>query len=50
MSGVLRPSQHIFKNYIRLYLETSVRDLKFSVAHTFEKPDLYDYNFVETKK
>ena len=40
MSSVLRPSQHIFPDYIRLYLETSIRDLKFSEAHTFEKTKL----------
>ena len=36
MSSV-RPSQHIFLDYIRLYLETFIRDLKFSGAHKFEK-------------
>ena len=40
MSSVLRPSQHIFPDYIRLYLETSIRDFKFSEAHAFEKARL----------
>ena len=29
-----------FPDYIRQYLETFIRDLKFSEAHTFEKADL----------
>ena len=37
ISSVLRPSQHIFPDYIRLYLESSVREIKFSEAHTFER-------------
>ena len=28
MSSVLRPSQHVFLEYVRLYLEVSNRDLK----------------------
>ena len=47
MSSVLRPSQHIFPDYIRLYLETSIHDLNFSKAHTFEKPDFLDLNFFD---
>ena len=37
ISIVLRPSQQIFLDYIHLYQETSIRDLKFSSEHTFEK-------------
>ena len=40
MSSGLRPSPHIFSDYIRPYLESSIRDLKFSEAHTFEKARL----------
>ena len=40
MSSVLRPFQHIFLDYIRLYHETSSKDLKFSEAYTFEKARL----------
>ena len=40
MSSVLRTSQHIFPDYKRLYLETSIRDLKLSDAHTIEKARL----------
>ena len=40
MSSVLRPSQHIFLDYIRLYLEISIRDLKFSEPYKFEKARL----------
>ena len=39
-TSVLHPSQHIFPDYIHLYLQTSIRDLKFSEAHTFEKARL----------
>ena len=41
MSSVLRPPQHIFPDYIRLFLETSICDLKISEAHTFEKSQIY---------
>ena len=37
MYSVLRPSQHIFLDHLRLYHENSVRDLKFFEAHTSEK-------------
>ena len=50
MSCVFRPSQHAFLYYIRLYHEASIRDLKFTEAHTFEKTDLQDQNFVENKE
>ena len=30
-------------DYIRLYIETSIRDLKFSDAHTFEKARLIEF-------
>ena len=40
ISSVLRPSYHIFSDYIQLYLVTSISDLKFSEAHTFEKARL----------
>ena len=40
ISSVLHPIQHIFPDYIRLYLESSVRKLKFSEAHTFERARL----------
>ena len=45
ISNVPCPSQHIFPDYIRLYLETSIRDLKFSEAHTFEKDRLIGLEF-----
>ena len=40
MSSILRPSQHIFPDYIHLYLEISICDLKFSEAHTLKKARL----------
>ena len=40
ISSILRPSLHIFPDYIHLYLESSVRELKFSEAHTFERARL----------
>ena len=38
--SILRPSQHIFPDYIRSYLESSVHKLKFSEAHTFGRARL----------
>ena len=40
ISSILCPSQHIFPHYIRLYLETSICDFKFSEAHVFERARL----------
>ena len=40
ISSVLRPSEHIFPNYICSYLESSVHELKFSEIKTFEKARL----------
>ena len=45
MSCVLCPSEHIFLHDIRLYLEISVRHLKFSEEHTFEKARLIELEF-----
>ena len=40
ISSVLRPSEHIFPNYICSYLVSSVHELKFSEINTFEKARL----------
>ena len=40
ISSVLRPSEHIFPNYICSYLISSVHELKFSEINTFEKARL----------
>ena len=42
ISSVLRSSQHIFPDYIHLYLESSVHELKFSEAHTFQRARLLE--------
>ena len=35
ISSVLQPFHHIFPNYARLYLKTSIRNLKFSEVYIF---------------
>ena len=40
ISSVLRPSEHIFPNYICSYLVSPVHELKFSEINTFEKARL----------
>ena len=40
ISSVLRPSEHIFPNYICSYLVSSVHELKFSEINTFEQARL----------
>ena len=49
MSSILHPSQHIFLDYIRLYLETSIGDLTFSETQTCKKA-IYILHFLHTHR
>ena len=37
ITNTLKPSDHIFPEYIKSYLETSIQDLQYSEKKTFEE-------------
>ena len=44
ISNIIKHSDCIFPDYIRIYLETSIQNLKFSEEQTFDKLGYLDLN------